>query len=139
MLKVGAICKSISPWASPVILVWKKDGSLLFCIDLHKLNAHMVKGAYSLPHIEESLDCLNEACILTSLDLKSGYWQLLMDKDSIPLTTFMVGPLGFYECVCMPFWLTNALSTFQCLMESCLGELHLQQCIIYLDDIIIHR
>ena len=78
-----------------------------------------------------------EACILTSLDLKSGHWQVLMDKDSIPLTTFMVGPLGFYEYVHMPFWLTNALATFQCLMELCLGELHLQQCIIYLDDIII--
>ena len=60
-----------------------------------------------------------------------------MDEDSIPLTTFMVGPLGFYKCVRMPFGLTNAPATFQRLMELCLGELHLQQCIIYLDDIII--
>ena len=60
-----------------------------------------------------------------------------MDEDSIPLTAFTVGPLGFYKCVCMPFGLTNALATFLWLMESCLGDLHLQQCIIYLDDIII--
>ena len=60
-----------------------------------------------------------------------------MDEDSIPLTAFTVGPLGFYECVRMPFGLTNAPATFQWLMESCLGDLHLQQCIIYLDDIII--
>ena len=60
-----------------------------------------------------------------------------MDEDSIPLTAFTVGPLGFYECVRMPFGLTNAPATFQRLMESCLGDLHLKYCIIYLDDIII--
>ena len=58
-------------------------------------------------------------------------------ESSIPLTAFTVGPLGFYECVRMPFGLTNAPATFQRLMESCLGELHLEWCIIYLDDIII--
>ena len=60
-----------------------------------------------------------------------------MAENSIPYTAFTVGPLGFYECVRMPFGLTNAPATFQRLMESCLGELHLQYCIIYLDDIII--
>ena len=60
-----------------------------------------------------------------------------LDEGSIPLTTFTVGPLGFYECVRMPFGLTNAPVTFQRLMESCLGELHLEWYIIYLDDIII--
>ena len=134
MLKVGAIRKSTSPWASPVVLVQKKDGSLRFCIDLRKLNSHTIKDAYSLPRIEESLDCLNGAKIFTSLDLRSGYWQVLMAEDSIPYTAFTVGPLGFYECVRMPFGLTNAPASFQRLMESCL---HLQYCIIYLDDIIV--
>ena len=137
MLDIGAIRNSCSPWASAVVLVWKKDSSLRFCIDLRHLNSHTIKDAYSLPRIEESLDCLNGACIFTSLDLKSGYWQVEMDEKSIPYTTFTVGPLGFYECICMPFGLTNAPATFQRLMESCLGELHLQYCIIYLDDIII--
>ena len=109
-----------------------------FCIDLRKLNARTIKDAYSLPQIKESLDCLNGACIFTSSDLKSGYWQVELDDDSIPLTAFTLGPLGFYECVWMPFGLTNAPATFQRLMESCLGELHLNWCIIYLDDIIIH-
>ena len=71
------------------------------------------------------------------MDLKSGYWQVELDEESIPLTAFTVGPLGFYECVRMPFGLTNAPATFQRLMESCLGELHLDWCIIYLDDVII--
>ena len=56
---------------------------------------------------------------------------------SRPLTAFTVGLLGFYKCVQMPFGLTKALATFQCLMESCLGKMHLKWCIIYLDDIIV--
>ena len=60
-----------------------------------------------------------------------------MDEKSIPYMAFTVGPLGFYKCIHMPFGLTNAPATFQRLMESCLGEVHLQYCIIYLDDIII--
>ena len=137
MLDIRAIRRSNSPWASPVVLVRKKDGSLRFCIDLRKLNAWTVKDAYSLPRIEDALDSLNGVCIFTSLDLKSGYWQVELDEESIPLTAFTVGPLGFYECVKMPFGLTNAPATFQRLMELCLGELHLDWCIIYLDDIII--
>ena len=55
MLDIGAICRSTSPWASPVVLVCKKDGSLWFCIDLRKLNNQTIKDAQSLPRIEDSL------------------------------------------------------------------------------------
>ena len=137
MLKVGVIQKSVSPWASPVVLVHKKDGSLRFCIDLRKLNSQTIKDVYSLPRIEKSLDCLNGAIIFTFLDLKVGYWQVEMEENSIPYTAFTVGPLGFHKFVCMPFGLTNAPATFQHLMEFCLGDYHLKYCIIYLDDIII--
>ena len=137
MLRMGAIRKSNSPWASAVVLVHKKDGALRFCIDLRKLNERTIKDAYSLPRIEDSLDVLNGSCIFTSIDLKSGYWQVELDEKSIPLTVFTVGPLGFYKCVRMPFGLTNAPATFQRLMESCLSDLHLNWCIIYLDDVIV--
>ena len=83
------------------------------------------------------MDCLEGTTIFTSLDLQSGYWQVEMTEASKPLTAFTVGPLGFYECVRMPFGLTNAPATFQHLMETCLGEIHLKWCIIYLDDIIV--
>ena len=73
----------------------------------------------------------------STLDLKSRYWQLELEEEAKPLTAFTMGPLGFWECECMPFGLTNAPATFQGLMESCLGELHLNWCIIYLDDIIV--
>ena len=139
MLKVGAIRKSMSPWASPVVLVCKKDGSLRFCIDLRKLNSRTIKDSYSLLRIEESLDCLNGAIIFTLLDLKAGYWQVEMEENSIQYTAFTVGPLRFYECIHMPFGLTNAPATFQHLMESCLGDYHLKYCIIYLDDIIFSK
>ena len=100
------------------------------------MNACIIKDAYSLPH-RLTLDCLDGAIIFTSLDLKSINWQIEMDEESKPLTAFTVGPLGFYECKRMPFGLTNAPATFQCLMESCLGELYLSWCIIYLDDIMV--
>ena len=118
-------------------MVRKKDGSLRFCIDLRKLNARTVKDTCSLPRIEETLDCLNGAQWLTSLDLKSGYWQVELDEESKALNAFTVGPLGLYQCGYMPFGLTNAPATFQRLMESCLGDMHLKWVIIYLDDIII--
>ena len=137
MVEIRAIRKSNSPWASAVVLVRKKDGSLRFYIDLRHLNNRTIKDAYSLPRIEETLDCLNGAKIFTSLDLKSGYWQVEMEEESKPLTAFTVGPLGFFECERMPFGLTNAPATFQRLMESCLGDLYLNWCIIYLDDIIV--
>ena len=83
------------------------------------------------------LDSLQSSQWFSSLDLKSGYWQVKMDEESKPLTACTVGPLGFYECERMPFGLTNAPSTFQRLMETCLGDLNLHWCIIYLDGIVI--
>ena len=134
MLDIRAIQRSTSPWASPVVLVCKKDG-VRFCIDLRKLNNRTIKDAQSLLRIEDSLDCLDGASIFTSLDIQSGYWQVELTEASRPLTVFTIGPLGFYECVQMPFGLTNILATFQHLMESCLGEMYLKWCIIYLRDI----
>ena len=137
MLDIGAICKSHSLWVSAVVLVREKDGGLRFCIDLRKLNECTIKDAYSLPQINETLDSLQGSQWFSSLNLKSGYWQVKMDEQSKPLTTFTVGLLGFYECKRMPFGLTNAPATFQRLMETSLGDLNLHWCIIYLDDIVI--
>ena len=78
-----------------MVLVCKKDGSLRFCIDLGKLNNRTIK------------DCLDGTTIFSSLDLQSGYWKVELTEASRPLTAFTVGPLGFYECVQMPFGLTN--------------------------------
>ena len=90
MLDIGTIHRSLSPWASPVVLVCKKDGSCQFCIDLRKLNNQTIKDAQSLPRIEDSLNCLDGAAIFASLDLQSGYWQVKMTEASKPLTAFTV-------------------------------------------------
>ena len=137
MLDIGAIHNSHSLWASMVVLGQKKGGGLRFCFDLRKLNNRTVKDTYSLSHIDETLDSLQGSQWFSSLDLKSGYWQVKMDEESKPLTVFTVGPLGFYVCKRMPFGLTNAPATFQRLMETCPGDLNLYWCIIYLDDMII--
>ena len=119
------------------MLVQKKDGGLRFCIDLRKLNEQTIKDAYSLPRIDETHDSLQGSQWFSFLNLKSGYWQVEMDEESKLLTAFTVGLLGFYECKRMPFGLINAPATFQRLMETCLGDLNLHWCIIYLDDIVI--
>ena len=103
MLEIGAIHRSTSPWASPVDLAHKKDGGLWFCIDLRKLNNNMIKDVQNLPSMEDSLDCLGGATSFTILDLQSGYWQVELTEAGQPLTAFTIGPLGFYECVWMPF------------------------------------
>ena len=138
MLDIGAIRPSNSHWSSEVVLVKKQNGELTFCIDLRKLNQRTIKDANSLPRIDETLERLKGSCIFSSLDLKSGYWQVELEEDSKPYTAFTLGPLGFFECNRMPFGATNAPATFQRLMESCLGDLNLNWCIIYLDDIVVY-
>ena len=100
------------------------------------MNNRTGKDGYLLCRIEDTLDCLHGAVWFSTLDLKSGYWQVELEEEAKPLTAFTVGPLGFWECECMPFGLTNAPATFQRLLECCLGELHLNWYIVYLDDII---
>ena len=112
MLDISTFCKSHSPWASAIVLVQRKDGGLRFCIDLRTLNNQTIKDTYLLPHIDETLDSLQGCQWFSSLNLKSGYWQVKMDEESKLLTAFTVGPLGFYECIRIPVGLTNAPATF---------------------------
>ena len=91
MVEVGAIRRSFSPWASAVVVVRKKNGGLRFCIDLHKLNNRTVKDGYSLPCIGDTLDCLCGAEWFSDLDLKSGYWQVELEEDAKPGSTWLLG------------------------------------------------
>ena len=137
MLKIGAIRESKSPWSSNVVIVRKKDGTIRFCIDFRKLNQRTKKDAYGIPKVEDTLHLLSGSRFFSKLDLKSGYWQVEVKEEDKEKTAFQVGSLGFYECNRMPFGLCNAPATFQRLMERCMGDLNLRDCLIYLDDIII--
>ena len=96
MLDLDVIRPSNSPWTSNVVLVRKPTGELRFCIDLRRINQRSVSDAYYLPRIDETLDALAEAKIFTSLDLKSGYWQVELEEDAKQYAAFTVGPLGFF-------------------------------------------
>ena len=137
MLEAGAIHPSQSPWCNTVVLVWKKDGTLWFCVDFRCLNVHMKKDSYPLPWIQEALESMVGYAHFSSIDFKSGFWQIKTAPESQQHMAFTVGNLGFYEFTCMPFGLCNALATFQHLMQNTLGELNLTYCVIYLDDVIV--
>ena len=82
MLNRGIIQPSVSPWASPVVLVKKKDNTDRFCVDFRRLNAVTRKDSYPLPRIDDALDALNGTCCFSAVDLMSGYWQVEMDPES---------------------------------------------------------
>ena len=137
MLEAGAIHLSQSPWCNTVVLVQKKDGTLHFCMDFRCLNACMKKDLYPMPRIQEALESMAGSAHFSSMDFKSGFWQIKMAPASQQYTAFMVGNLGFYEFTRMPFGLCNAPATFQHLMQNTLGELNLTYCVIYLDNVIV--
>ena len=137
MLEAGVIHPSQSPWCNAVVLVRKKDGTLCFCVDFRCLNAWMKKDLYPLPHIQEVLESMAGSAHFSSMDFKSGFWQIKIALELQQYTAFMLGNLGFYEFTHMPFRLCNAQATFQHLMQNTLGELNLTYCMIYLDDVII--
>ena len=136
MLDAGAIHLSQSPWCNMVVLVRKKDGTLHFCVYFRCLNAWM-KDSYPLPRIQEVLESMVGSAHFSSMDFKSGFWQIKMAPESQQYTAFMVGNLRFYELTHMLFRLCNAPVTFQHLMQNMLGELNLTYCVIYLDDVIV--
>ena len=137
MLKAKVIRESQSPFASPVVLVRKADGTLRFCVDYRTLNSRTVRDAFTLPRIDDTIDSLAGCRYFSSLDLKFGYWQQEISEEDREKTAFTVGPLGFFEFETLAFGLVNAPASFQRLMQTVMGDLHLKECWLYLDDIIV--
>ena len=134
---MDTIHPSKSPRCNAVVLVCKKDRGLWFCIDFCKLNARTKKDSYLLSQIQEAITSLVGAGDFSCLDLKTGFWQIAMDKVMKQYTTFTMGNLGFFKFKHMPFGLCNAPATFQRLMQNCLGDMSLTYYLIYLDDMIV--
>ena len=122
MQEQGVVQPSSSPWASPVVLVPKKDGTLRFCIDYRRLNAITWKDVYPLPRVDDILIAFGESKYFSSLDLASGYWQIELDEDAKRKSAFTTYN-GLFEFIRMPFGLCNAPATFQRLMQRVLSGL----------------
>ena len=137
MKKLGVIEPSESPWAAPVVLVRKKDGTIRYCIDYRRLNQVTKKDSYPLPNIQDCLDSLDGAKYFSSIDLCSGYWQVQMTEEAKDKTSFYGAGGGLWRFKVMPFGLCNAPATFERLMERVLGQLQWQICLCYLDDVLI--
>ena len=137
MIDQGVIERSNSPWASPIVLVKKHDGSIRYCIDYRQLNKATVKDSHPLPRIDESLDALGGSSWFSTLDLQSGYWQVAMKKSDKPKTAFVTRS-GLFEFNVLPFGLCNAPATFQRLMEQVLRGIQWKDALLYIDDIIVH-
>lgn len=127
---------SCSAWASPVVLVRRKDGGVRRCVDYRKVNAATQKDAYPVPKREVCLDTLSGSKLFSTLDLLSGYHQFEVNEKDRPKTAFITEH-GLFVYTRMPFGICNALSTFQRGMELVLRGLQLVTLLIYLDDVII--
>lgn len=136
LLEADIIRESESPFASPIVVVKKKNGAIRLCIDYRKLNSQTIKDAYALPNIEETFAALTGSKWFSVMDLKSGYYQVEVDEEDKHKTAF-VTPMGFWEFNRMPQGVTNAPSTFQRVMEKCMGSLNLKEVLVFLDDLIV--
>ena len=111
-----------SEWASPMVLVKKKDGSLRMCVDYRRLNSVSQADAYRMPCIDELIDRLGKARYITTMDLSRGYWQVPVEAASRDKTAF-VTPRGLFQFRVMPFGLQGAPATFQRLMDRVINGL----------------
>jgi len=136
-LTEGIIQPSVSDYASPVVLVRKKDGSARLCVDYRLLNKKILKDRYPLPLIEDQLDLLQGARVFTTLDLRDGFFHVELDESSRKYTAFVV-PDGHYEFLRVPFGLCNSPAVFQRFVNLTFRDLIREGIVlVYMDDLII--
>ena len=138
MQQAGLIEPSTSSWASPVVMVPKKQKEdFRFCVDFRPLNKVTKKDPYPLPRIDETLDVVAGSSWFSSLDLRSGYWQVPLTPEARPKTAFIASG-GLWQFKVLPFGLCNAPATFERLMDRVLAGIPRRECVVYLDDILVH-
>ncbi|CAF1402909.1 unnamed protein product [Rotaria sordida] len=137
LLEQGIIEESTSPWSSPIVLVRKKDSSVRFCIDFRKLNNISTKDAFPMPRIDDIFDHLSQAEYYTTIDFKSGYFQVGLDPKDRPKTAFSTRD-QHYQFTVLSQGVTNGPPAFQRIVSQILGPTRWQYSLAYLDDVIIY-
>lgn len=138
LLEQGVIEESVSPYAAPIVMVRKKDGSLRLCVDYRRLNEVTVKDAFPLPRVQDTIDALAGAKYFSSFDLAAGYHHILVRAEDRPKTAF-VTPFGHYQYVRCPMGLSNSPATFQRFMEYVFSDQIFVTLLVYLDDLVFAR
>ncbi|GJU13320.1 putative reverse transcriptase domain-containing protein [Tanacetum coccineum] len=137
LLEKGFIRPSSSPWGAPVLFVKKKDGSFQMYIDYRLLNKLTIKNRYPLPRIDDLFDQLQGSSMYSKIDLRSGYHQLRIKEEDIPITTFRTR-YDHFEFQVMSFGLTNAPAVFMNLMNRVCKPYLDKFIIVFIDDILIY-
>jgi hypothetical protein len=137
MLDKDYIKSSVSPWGAPTLFVNNKDGILRLCIDYNQLNKMTIKSKCTLPKIDDLFDHLRGATIFSKIDLRYGYHQVRIMNEYIHNTTFRTR-YGHYDFVLVPFRLTNARTTFMCLMNSVLRKYLDKFILVFVDNILVY-
>ena len=137
LLKKEIIKPSTSPYAAPIVIVRKKDGSIRCCCDYRRLNEVTVRDAFPLPRMDECIDALSGAKFFSTLDLASGYHQVKMHEEDRHKTAFTT-PFGLYEWTRLPFGLANAPAHFSRLMQYVMHDHLFQIMLVYLDDLLVY-
>lgn len=135
LLENKIVQESNSSYASPIVLVKKKTNDYRLCVDYRALNKKTIKDSYPMPVIDDQLDRLSGMKYFSSLDLKSGYYQIPMAEDSRHMTAF-VTPDGHFEYTRMPFGLVNAPAVFQHMINKALGKHRYELAMPYMDDLL---
>ena len=135
MLSLGVIERSNSSYASPVVMVRKKDGSVRFCIHFRKLNRIIVFDPEPMPNPEHLFAELHDSMFFTKIDMTKGYWQIPMSESSKEKTAFVTSE-GQFQFRFMPFGLVVAGAIFSRMMRKLFS--HLPQVACYIDDILVH-
>ena len=136
LTNAGIARPSTSPWASPVVMVRKKDGGWRMCVDYRRLNSITKFDCFPLPRLDEALDAFSRSTLFSSLDLAKANHQVPVKPADVEKTAFITH-VGLFEMAKMPFGLCNAPSTYQRLMTSVLLDLIGRICLAYLDDVIV--